>query len=48
MVTEKLKIIKFIEHISNKNFAKAHKYLKSAIEDKLTNKISRATDKPLF
>ena len=39
MVTERLKIIKFIEHISNKNFAKAHK---------LARKISRATDKPLF
>jgi len=37
MAKEKLKISKFIEHISNKNYAKAHKYLKSVIEDKIAN-----------
>ena len=48
MAKEKLKISKFIEHISNKNYAKAHKYLKSVIEDKITRRINRATEKPLF
>ena len=45
---EKLKIIKVIEHISKKNYAQAHKYLKSVIEDKITKRINRATEKPLF
>jgi ribosomal protein L22 len=48
MAKEKLKISKFIEHISNKNYAKAHKYLKSVIEDKIAKKINNATEKPLF
>ena len=48
MVRERLKIIKFIEHISNKNYAEAHKYLKSIINDKLTISISKAAQKPLF
>ena len=48
MGKEKLKITKFIEHVSDKNYAKAHKYLKSLIEDKITKKIDKATDKPLF
>ena len=48
MAKQKLKINKFIEHISNKNYAAAHKYLKSVIEDKITKKINNATDKPLF
>ena len=48
MGKEKLKITKFIEHVSDKYYAKAHKYLKSVIEDKITKKISNATEKPLF
>ena len=48
MANEKKKIVKFIEHISNKNYAMAHKYLKSVIGDKLTTKISKAAEKPLF
>jgi ribosomal protein L22 len=48
MAKEKLKIIKVIEHISKKNYAEAHKYLKSVIEDKIAKKINRASEKPLF
>ena len=48
MAKQKNKIIKFIEEVSNKNYARAHKYLKSLIEDKITKKIDKATDKPLF
>ena len=48
MGKEKLKISKFIEHISDKNYAKAHKYLKSVIEDKITKRINRSIEKPLF
>jgi ribosomal protein L22 len=48
MGKEKIKIIKVIEHISKKNYAQAHKYLKSVIEDKITKRINRATEKPLF
>jgi len=45
---EKNKISKFIEELSNKNYAQANKYLKSVIEDKLKAKIDTATEKPLF
>tara|TARA_A100001201_G_scaffold38918_1_gene40666 strand:+ start:97 stop:243 length:147 start_codon:yes stop_codon:yes gene_type:complete len=48
MANEKTKITKFIQHISDKNYARAHKYLKSVIEDKIAKKINNATDKPLF
>ena len=48
MARQKTKISKFIEEISNKNYARAHKYLKSLVEDKITKKIDKATDKPLF
>ena len=48
MAKQKNKINKFIQEISSKNYAKAHKYLKSVIEDKIAKKINRATDKPLF
>ena len=48
MANKKKKIVKFIEHISNKNYAQAHKYLKSIIDDKLTTRISKAAQKPLF
>ena len=48
MSTQKQKIAKFIEHISTKNYARAHKYLKSVVEDKIARKINNATEKPLF
>ena len=48
MAKQKNKSIKFIEEVSNKNYAQANKYLKSLIEDKITKKIDKATDKPLF
>ena len=48
MGKEKIKIAKFIQELSSKNYAKAHKYLKSVVEDKITKKINDATEKPLF
>ena len=48
MGKDRLKIIKVVEHISKKNYARAHKYLKSVIEDKIAKRISRAAEKPLF
>tara|TARA_R110002050_G_scaffold287430_1_gene438619 strand:- start:72 stop:218 length:147 start_codon:yes stop_codon:yes gene_type:complete len=48
MANQRIKISKFIEEVSNKNYARAHKYLKSLIEDKITKRIDKATDKPLF
>tara|TARA_R100001163_G_scaffold19407_2_gene17080 strand:- start:880 stop:1026 length:147 start_codon:yes stop_codon:yes gene_type:complete len=48
MANQKNKIIKFIQELSTKNYAEAHKYLKSVIEDKITKKINNATEKPLF
>ena len=48
MANQRIKISKFIEEVSNKNYARAHKYLKSLIKDKITKKIDKATDKPLF
>tara|TARA_R110000824_G_scaffold171549_5_gene349207 strand:+ start:611 stop:757 length:147 start_codon:yes stop_codon:yes gene_type:complete len=48
MARQKTKISKFIKEISNKNYAIAHKYLKSIVEDKITRRIDKATDKPLF
>ena len=42
------KLTQFISAISDKNYANAHKYLKSAVETKLTDRINSATDKPLF
>ena len=48
MANVKNKITKFIQEISSKNYAQAHKYLKSVIEDKIAKKINNATDKPLF
>tara|TARA_R110002020_G_C16111527_1_gene759569 strand:- start:12 stop:158 length:147 start_codon:yes stop_codon:yes gene_type:complete len=48
MARTKINISKFIEEVSNKNYAQAHKYLKSLIEDKITKRIDKATDKPLF
>jgi|TARA_R100000951_G_scaffold115736_1_gene124832 SLT domain-containing protein len=44
----KLKISKFIDAISDKNYAVANKYLQSAVNDKLEARIKQAAEKPLF
>lgn len=47
-MSTKNKIGKFISAVSSKNYAEAHKYLQSAVEDKLLVRVNSATDKPLF
>tara|TARA_B110000211_G_scaffold49867_1_gene54497 strand:+ start:9006 stop:9290 length:285 start_codon:yes stop_codon:yes gene_type:complete len=42
------KLTQFISAISDKNYASAHKYLKSAVETKLVNRVNGATEQPLF
>jgi len=42
------KISRFIAAISSKNYAEANKYLKGAVEDKITSRINNATEQPLF
>lgn len=44
----KTKIAKFIDALSDENYARANKYLQSAVEDKLTDRIRQAAEKPLF
>jgi len=44
----KAKIVNFIDALSDENYAQAHKYLQSAVEDKLTDRIRKAAEKPLF
>lgn len=44
----KAKIVKFIDALSDENYASANKYLQSAVEDKLTDRIRQAAEKPLF
>ena len=44
----KAKIVKFIDALSDENYASANKYLQSAVEDKLTDRIRKAAEKPLF
>ncbi len=44
----KAKIVKFIDALSDENYAQANKYLQSAVEDKLTDRIRKAAEKPLF
>ena len=41
-------ISKFITSISSKNYADANKYLKAAIETKLSARINKAVNQPLF
>lgn len=41
-------ISKFITSISAKNYAEANKYLKAAIETKLSARINKAANQPLF
>ena len=47
-LSEKDKIIKFIDSISDENYASANKYLQSAVEDKIAERIRQAAEKPLF
>ena len=44
----KAKIVKFIDALSDENYTSANKYLQSAVEDKLTDRIRKAAEKPLF
>jgi hypothetical protein len=47
-INTKQQINKFISSVSDKNYASAHKYLQSVIEDKVLTRINKATEKPLF
>ena len=47
-LSTKAKIVKFIDALSDENYASANKYLQSAVEDKLETRIRQATEKPLF
>jgi|TARA_R100001163_G_C5008032_1_gene154885 hypothetical protein len=47
-MSDKTNIAKFIERLSSKNYAAAHKYLKQVVEDKILKRINKATEKPLF
>ena len=47
-ISTKTKIVKFIDALSDENYASANKYLQSAVEDKLETRIRQATEKPLF
>lgn len=46
--TTKGKIIKFIDAISDKNYAAANKYLQMTVQDKIKSRIRQAAEKPLF
>lgn len=43
--TEKTKLAQFLKALNEKNYAVAHKYLKSVINDKISNRINRAIEK---
>ena len=47
-LTTKAKIVKFIDALSDEKYASANKYLQSAVEDKMTDKIRQAAGKPIF
>lgn len=47
-ISTKAKIVKFIDALSDENYATANKYLQSAVEDKVADRIRQATEKPLF
>ncbi len=47
-VQESVNIQNFINSISTKNYALAHKYLKRVIDSKLKARIAASLDKPLF
>tara|TARA_R110000851_G_scaffold279932_1_gene433254 strand:- start:430 stop:600 length:171 start_codon:yes stop_codon:yes gene_type:complete len=46
--TGKQKIVQFIDAVSSQNYAQANKYLQSAVEDKIEQRIETATEKPIF
>ena len=43
--TQKAKIAQFLKALNEKNYAQAHKYLKSVINEKLTKRINNAIEK---
>ena len=45
---ESVNIQNFINSISKKNYALAHKYLKRVVDSKLKARIAASLDKPLF
>ncbi len=45
---ESINIQNFINSISTKNYALAHKYLKQVVDSKLQARIAASLDKPLF
>ena len=45
---ESVNIQNFINSISTKNYALAHKYLKRVVDSKLKARIAASLDKPLF
>jgi len=47
-LTTKSKIVKFIDAISDEKYASANKYLQSAVDDKLEDRIRQAAEKPIF
>ncbi len=47
-LTTKAKIVKFIDAISDEKYASANKYLQSAVDDKLENRIRQAAENPIF
>lgn len=47
-ISTKSKIVKFIDALSDENYSSANKYLQSAVEDKIADRIRQAAEKPLF
>lgn len=47
-IKESFNIAKFITAVSSKNYASANKYLRSAVEQKLQQRIAQAVNQPLF
>lgn len=48
IVSESNGIAQFIAAISSKNYALAHKYLTSVVNDKIKERINKAVSTPLF
>jgi len=47
-LSTKAKIVKFIDSLSDENYASANKYLQSAVDDKLEDRIRQAAETPIF
>lgn len=47
-LTTKAKIVKFIDALSDQKYATANKYLQSAVDDKLEDRIRQAAETPIF